>query len=420
MTRRLRGELILRGDKSLSHRALMFAALALGRSQIRNLSRGADVASTARVLRSLGNSITTNDELTVAEGVGLAAFRACSPNLDCGNSGTTLRLMLGILAGSQTGCSLSGDHSLNRRPVRRVIAPLTLMGADIGTADESDRPPVTVRGSRLHGIEYLSPIASAQVKSAVLLAALNAEGDTVYTEPELSRDHTERWLKAAGATISRKGQSVILSPAAHLEPFEYSVPGDISTAAFFLVAAAVIPGSALVVKECLLNPTRTGSVEILRRMGAQILFTNERDYRNETIGDIVVESAQLTACDTAGIPSASFIDEVPALAVAAMFAVGMTRLRNIGELRVKESDRVQGIVDLAASFGCRVVVEDDDLIIDGGAPKPTAIFDPHGDHRLAMAYEITSLAAGAGIIGKFADTIAVSAPEFYPSLERLS
>lgn len=419
MKRPLQGEITLRGDKSLSHRALMFAALAQGKSRVRNLSLGADVAATAAVLGKLGVPITIRNGIATIDGHGLRAFRQPAAELYCANSGTTLRLMLGILAGSQLNCELTGDTSLSRRPVRRVMAPLLLMGADIQTRSDDDRPPARVAGRNLHGIDYTSPIASAQVKSAVLLAALAAEGSTTYTEPELSRDHTERWLQHAGAAIIRSDMRTALVPPVTLTAFEYDVPGDISTAAFFCVAASVIGSSRVVIKDVLVNPTRLGALELLRRMGARIQVSDSRLCANEPVGSLMIESSQLRGTDSDGIATASFIDEVPALAVAAIFASGTTRFRKVGELRVKESDRAQGIVDLARAFNCEATIEGEDLIVHGGAPRPSASADPRGDHRLAMAIEIATLALGGELGDRYQEMIAISAPEFYTTLRRL-
>jgi len=420
MTRPLQGEITLRGDKSLSHRALMFAALAQGKSRIRNLSLGADVAATAAVLGKLAVPITIRDGLAEVDGHGLSAFRQPAAELYCANSGTTLRLMLGILAGSPLNCELTGDSSLCHRPVRRVMAPLLLMGADIQTRSDDDRPPVRVAGRKLHGIDYTSPIASAQVKSAVLFAALAAEGTTTYTEPELSRDHAERWLEHAGAAIIRSDMRTALVPPVTLPAFDYDVPGDISTAAFFCVAASVINGSLVVIKDVLVNPTRLGALELLRRMGARIQVGDSRLCANEPVGTLTIESSQLRGIDSEGIAAASFIDEVPALAVAAMFASGTTRFRKVGELRVKESDRAQGIVDLARAFNCEAAIDGEDLIVHGGAPRPSTSADPRGDHRLAMAVEILNFALGGELSGKYQEMIAISAPEFYATLRSLS
>jgi len=411
--KKLHGRIRLGGDKSLSHRALMFAALAEGKSVVANLSRGADVASTRSVLAALGVGFDSRGYEFSIESRGLRNFTPPRETLYCGNSGTTLRLMLGILAGSNLKAGLSGDASLNRRPVIRVITPLSLMGADIRTATDKDTPPVLVEGRQLHGITYQSPVASAQVKSAVLLAGLTAEGVTEYSEPSLSRDHTERFLRSQGVDISSKQSSVTLKPPGKITPFSYAVPGDVSTAAFLVIAALLMPGSNIVVENLLLNETRTGAIELLRRMGASVRYDNTREYFGEEIGDLVVESSSLRGVDTQGVSTPSFIDEVPILAVAAMFAEGRTTIRDIGELRVKESDRAQGIVDILQCYGCEAAIEGSDLIIEGGYKGRSAFPSHHDDHRLAMSIEVIDLVISGEMGGDFSEAISISAPEFY-------
>lgn len=397
----------------------MFAALAHGVSQIRNLSRGADVASTRSLFTHLGVVSEGDSNSLTVFGKGLQALAVDGFDLDCGNSGTTLRLMMGILAGSSVHCRLSGDASLNRRPVKRVITPLSLMGADLSATEGADTPPVTVRGRSLHGISYVSPVSSAQVKSAVLLAAMTAEGDTEYAEPTLSRDHTERFLASQGAKIAREGVKVKLCPPVQLRPLDYAVPGDISSATFFIVAALLLPGSELVITNVLLNDTRTGALDILRAMGARIDTYNIHEYFGEPVGDIHVVSLPLKGIDAGRYEAARFIDEIPILAVAAMFAEGETVFRKVGELRVKESDRAQGIVDVLHCYGCRAELSGDDLRIEGGTSGRSSTPDALGDHRLAMSIEIAELATRGAVLGAFRELVSISAPEFYSILEKI-
>ncbi|MFH2055027.1 MAG: 3-phosphoshikimate 1-carboxyvinyltransferase, partial [bacterium] len=361
----LKGEITLPGDKSLSHRALMFAALAEGRSKIGNLSEGADVSSTISVLQQLGAEVAVKGNKLTLAGRGHRKLRTLTNSLYCGNSGTTLRLMMGVLAGSGVQCTLSGDDSLNRRPVMRVIEPLRLMGAQIEASGAGDHPPVTINGRPLHGTTYSSPVASAQVKSAVLLAALHADGETVYDEPTKSRDHTERFLVAQGVDFEIEGTRVRLSPGAILQPFDYTVPGDISTAAFYIVAALLAPRSEVTIKGVGLNPTRCGVLDILKLMGAQFNVENRHEICGEPVGDLIVRSSTLSAIDTTGMNVATFIDEVPILAVAALFAEGESRFAGLSELRVKESDRLQGIADIVIAFGGDARIDGDDLLITG-------------------------------------------------------
>lgn len=419
MTRHLRGEIKVGGDKSISHRAVMLAALAKGKSRISNLSRGEDVKTTLALYQQLGLGMTSDNGCAELTGAGFESLRTAAPVLYCGNSGTTLRLSLGILAGTKVDCRLAGDDSLNRRPVRRVIEPLRQMGGDLATAAADDRPPVQVRGCRLHGINISTSVASAQVKSAILFAGLNADGVTSVTEPEQSRDHTEIMLKHLGCNIDVEGRTSILSPAKRIDAFEYSVPGDISTALFFVIAALFIPQSELIVRDVLLNPTRTGALDILRAMGASIEEDNIRSQHGETVGDLIVKSSRLHGFDAANIVAARYIDEVPALAVAAMFAEGETAFHNIGELRVKETDRVSAIVEVAKSFGCDADVDGDTLCLTGGSPQATGRAEHLGDHRIAMMIEIINLILGDRVSGNFAATVAVSAPEFYEIISAL-
>lgn len=398
----------------------MFAALAQGTSTVRNLSGGADVVATLSVLQQLGIEAMSSGDTIVVSGKGLNGLSSPSSDLDCCNSGTTLRLMLGILAGSRISCRLCGDVSLNRRPVMRVTSPLRQMGADIRTEGDDDHPPVLVRGASLHGITYRSPVSSAQAKSAVLFAALNAHGDTTYHEPSLSRDHTERFLQYQGAHITAAGKDIRLSPPAELTTFDYQVPGDISTAMFFIVASTLLADSELTVENVLLNPTRTGAIDILTEMGAEIIVENQRSYCCEDVGDLMVRSTKLQGIDASRYDPVRFIDEVPILAVAAAFADGETTFANLGELRVKESDRLQGIVNMLSCYGCRAEVHGDSLRIRGGIGLRQRPPDHQGDHRLAMALAVLELATSGSIGHEHQDCIAISAPEFYHTLREIT
>jgi 3-phosphoshikimate 1-carboxyvinyltransferase len=417
---RLSGSIRLNGDKSVSHRALIFSALADGRSRIRNLSRGADVASTRKIYGQLGTEYTGIGDELIVTGRGLHNFRSDVDGLDCGNSGTTLRLSMGVLAGSKITCRLFGDDSLNRRPVMRVIRPLRSMGADIRTAGDVDNPPVEINGTSLSGADYRSPVASAQVKSAVLLAGLYARGDTVFSEPSRSRDHTERLLKIQGIDIGVSDSKILLSPGKEPIPFEYDVPGDISTAVNFIVAALVMSNSDVRLERSLLNETRTGALDILRDMAGSINTENESEINGEPVGDVVVKASSLHGVDTIPYAAARFIDEIPILAVAASFASGRTVFRDVGELRIKESDRLGGIVEILSCFGCNAAVVGDDLIVEGGVGARQKDPDIRGDHRLAMAVEILNMATGGGLSGEYAECIGISAPEFYESMRGLS
>jgi 3-phosphoshikimate 1-carboxyvinyltransferase len=324
---------------------------------------------------------------------------------------------MGILAGSKISCELSGDESLNRRPVRRVIEPLTMMGGKLSTKGGGDNPPVIVQGSSLHGLEYVSKVASAQVKSAVILAAINADGATSYSEPSNSRDHTERFLQYQGCPVSIGKECVTVRPPVTIRPFDYEVPGDISTASFFIVAASLLEGSELTIENVLLNETRTGALDILGKMGAHLVVQNKNEYNGEKVGDVTVRSTTLKGFDAAGVDIAKYIDEVPILAVAAMFAEGKSTFHNIGELRVKESDRAQGIVEMLRCYGCGAAIEGDTLTIEGGCKGELSEPTHRNDHRIAMAIEVVDLILQGAVSGNFAKIISISAPEFYSTME---
>lgn len=412
----LKGTISLGGDKSLSHRAVLLAAMASGRSVIGGVSSGADVASTCEVFRGLGVEITHSDDRTVVSSNGRTEFTPPDRDLNCGNSGTTMRLCTGIFAGSKITARLVGDESLSGRPMSRIVDPLRMMGASIDCKGEDSRAPLVIKGSPLRGISYQSPVASAQVKSALLLAGLSASGTTAITEPEKSRDHTERLLQALGCNLLVDGLTVSVEPCQTLPAFEYNVPADASTAVVFAVAASILEESEILLKNVLLNPTRTGGFEILSRMGAEISFESRHLQLGEEQGDIIVKSTELSGADSSGIATATFIDEIPILAVAAASANGETDFHNVGELRVKESDRLQGIIDLLRCYNITAIAEHDDLKVQGGEIRKIAPPDHKGDHRLAMAAEILNLKAEAKLIGGFEAIISISAPEFYPQL----
>jgi 3-phosphoshikimate 1-carboxyvinyltransferase len=419
MSKHWRGEIRVGGDKSISHRAVMLAALAKGKSQLTNLARGDDVKTTLALYQQLGMAAVDSNGRTECTSSGFEALRTTESALYCGNSGTTLRLSLGILAGTRIDCRLAGDDSLNRRPVRRVIEPLRQMGGDLATDAADDRPPVQVRGRRLHGINISTSVASAQVKSAILLAGLHADGVTSVTEPEQSRNHTEIMLKHLGCNIDVEGNTSILSPAKRIDGFEYTVPGDISTAIFFIVAALIRPNSELIVRDILLNTTRTGAIDILRMMGSSIEEDNVRSQHGEPVGDLIVKSSRLHGCDAANVVTARYIDEVPALAAAAMFAEGETVFQNIGELRVKESDRATAIVDVVKTCGGSANIAGDTLRIYGRATEAIGSPEHFGDHRIAMMIEVIDLIRTGTVSGSFGDIISVSAPEFYELMKSL-
>jgi 3-phosphoshikimate 1-carboxyvinyltransferase len=409
--RALRGDIVLPGDKSISHRALMFGAIADGTTAVRGLSSGADVASTAGCLRQLG--IDIEDGRIVGKGVG--GLRAASGALDCGNSGTTMRLLAGLLAAQPFVSELTGDESLSRRPMDRVVDPLRRMGA------RAEWPPLRVGGGGpLHGIEFEAPVASAQVKSSVLLAGLYAEGVTEVVEPVATRDHTERMLRAMGADVQVAGQRVRVSKVRRLEPLDLDVPRDLSAASFWLIAGGLIEGSRLRMEGVGLNPTRTGFLELLRRAGFAIEVSAEAESAGEPSGTIDVGRAgELRPLDVDAATAAAMIDELPVLAVAATQLPGTSTVRGARELRVKESDRITAMADALAAMGADITPQEDGWIIRGPRHLEGARVDAHGDHRIAMALAVAALMADGQthIVG--ADSVDISYPGFFDQLDAL-
>ncbi|MFM6756557.1 MAG: 3-phosphoshikimate 1-carboxyvinyltransferase, partial [Dolichospermum sp.] len=377
----LQGNIRVPGDKSISHRALMLGAIAEGETQIQGLLLGEDPRSTAACFRALGAEISElNAELVTVKGIGLGNFQEPIDVLDAGNSGTTMRLMLGLLA-SHPGrfFTVTGDSSLRSRPMSRVVKPLQQMGAQIWGRKGNTLAPLAIQGQALQPIHYHSPIASAQVKSCILLAGLNTDGKTTVTEPALSRDHSERMLRAYGAQLSidPDSNSVTITGGAKLYGQRVIVPGDISSAAFWLVAGAIVPGSNLVVENVGVNPTRTGILEALELMGADIQLENQREVAGEPVADIRVRSSGLNSCTIAGDIIPRLIDEIPILAVAAVFAQGTTIIRNAEELRVKESDRITVMAQQLNKMGAKITELPDGMEITGGTPLIGTEVDSH-------------------------------------------
>jgi 3-phosphoshikimate 1-carboxyvinyltransferase len=410
---RFRGRFTLPGDKSISHRAALLGAMAEGGTRIRNYSSAADCASTLSCLRGLGVSVDRQADAVTIEGRGVDAWRAPTAVLDAENSGSTIRMLAGALAGRPFRSVMTGDESLRRRPVERVAAPLRAMGATVLTSN--GKPPITIEGGRLRGIAYDLPVASAQVKTAVLFAGLQAEGRTTVREPAPSRDHTERMLPAFGVHVFRDGLAASVEGGARLRGTEVTVPGDASSAAFLVVAALVLPDSEVRLDGVLLSPTRTAFLDVLRAMGGRVearLTATEP----EPVGSIVASSSSLTGTtvDPALVPS--LVDEVPALAVAAAFAPGRFTVSGASELRVKESDRIAALAEGLSALGARVRELPDGLVVDGGAPLRGARVRSHGDHRIAMALSVAALAAEGATEIEGAECVAVSFPRFYAVL----
>ena len=419
----LRGRIRVPGDKSISHRALMLGAIAQGETQIQGLLLGEDPRSTAACFRALGAEISElNTELVKVKGIGLGNFQEPIDVLDAGNSGTTMRLMLGLLA-SHPGrfFTVTGDSSLRSRPMSRVVKPLQQMGAQIWGRKGNALAPLAIQGQALQPIHYHSPIASAQVKSCILLAGLNTEGKTTVTEPALSRDHSERMLRAYGAELSidPDTNSVTITGGAKLYGQTVIVPGDISSAAFWLVAGAIVPGSDLVVENVSVNPTRTGILEALELMGADIQLENQREVAGEPVADIRVRSGGLKSCTIAGDIIPRLIDEIPILAVAAAFAEGTTIIRDAEELRVKESDRITVMAQQLNKMGAKITEIPDGMEITGGTPLVGAEVDSHTDHRIAMSLAIAALNATGTTTIYRAEAAAISYPNFTNTLREI-
>ncbi len=419
MSRSLRGRVHLPGDKSISHRAVLISSIAEGDCRIRNLAGGKDVKSTVEAARRLGVEITESapGELEV-HGIGMNNFVQTEYPLDCGNAGTALRLLLGLLAGSNVSATLDGDESLRRRPVSRVAIPLRRMGASIKLTDRGTCP-VSVTGKPLVGIRYTLPVASAQVKSAIMLAALSAEGKTEVFEPAPTRDHTERLLTSLGVSVSTSNSRVSISPVKAIPPFDIDIPGDISSAAFVVTAAILLPGSEIEIENVCLNPTRCGYLQILRRMGADISTDEVEIRRGEAVGKLLVKSSALHSYSFDDIPVSTFIDEVPVLALAATQAEGVTRLSNLNELRVKESDRLAGIQSILANAGANIQVEGEDIVIHGPSKLLPPQIDTQQDHRLAMTVETINLISEGRFSESYPDEISVSFPEYHTVMKSL-
>lgn len=420
------GEVTPPADKSISHRALLFSALAEGISTIGNLLRGEDVLQTKTILAQLGVAMTDNGETIEVTGRGIRGFRAPADFLYCGNSGTTMRLMMGLLAAQPFESRLTGDRSLGRRPMERVMTPLRQMGAQFAQEESANGRIIVVAGTpRLHGIHYDSPVASAQIKSAVLLAGLYADSSTTVTEPCLSRDHTERFLSSLGAQIERQGTRVTLTPGPVLSPFDLTVPGDPSSAAFLIVAALLIPNSQLIVKDICLNATRVGFIEVLKRMGASIEIVTQKFLSHsgsadgEITGSLRIKTSDLTATTIEASEVPGLIDEIPILALAMARAKGVSRIRGAEELRVKESDRLKRVSELLAILGVTHTEYQDGLDIEGSDTWQGGEMASDGDHRIAMTAAIAGLLARQGMRVRDVECVATSFPSFLETLQKL-
>ncbi|HWP59065.1 MAG TPA: 3-phosphoshikimate 1-carboxyvinyltransferase [Candidatus Acidoferrales bacterium] len=415
----LRGELQMPGDKSISHRAVIFASVAEGESRITNFPGGEDNQRTVQAFRDLGVLIAREDGALRVEGRGWEALRAAARTIDCGNSGTTMRLLAGVLAGRPFASVLDGDDSLRRRPMRRIIEPLGQMGAEIESARGDGLAPLKIRGGKLRGISYRMPIASAQVKSSILLAGMQASGTTLVTEPQRSRDHTEIMARAFGAELETRGLSVAVKGGARLAARAVAVPGDLSAAAFFLVAAALVPSSELVLKEVGCNPTRAGIIELLKRMGAKIELAPRGDPGAEPVADLRIRAAELRGIEIGADMVARTIDEYPILFVAAALASGVTTVSGAKELRYKESDRIAVMAEALRELGVRVEEREDGLRIEGARRLRGARLKTYGDHRVAMALAVAGLCASGGVELDDDRCADISFPGFFDLLSQI-
>ena len=415
---RVAGELSVPGDKSIAHRVLMLAALAQGESWIHGLPEGEDVLATVACLRSLGADLQRSGRTARIRGAGLRSFATPHGSLDCANSGTTMRLLLGVLAGSSISATLDGDASLRRRPMDRVIDPLKSMGARIES--QASRAPLSVTGTSLQGRRHALPIASAQVKSALLLAGLSASGPTTVVETAPTRDHTERLLRAMGTDVDATDAGVVIRPSHQpLRPIELAVPGDFSSAAFWMAAAALRPGWSVIIGDVGLNPTRTAFVALLRSMGAAVKIDGP-SADVEPRGMVTVAGQPLRAIVLGAADVAGAIDEIPALLVLATQAAGVTTIDGAGELRVKESDRIATMADGLRRMGAIVEERPDGVSVHGPAELHGATVESHGDHRVAMALAVAALVASGPTTIEDADSVAVSYPNFFAQLEDLT
>ena len=409
------GQIKVPGDKSISHRAVMLGSLANGVTEISGFLKGADCLSTIDCFRKMGIDIDINGENVTVHGNGLRGLKKPDEMLYTGNSGTTTRLLCGILAGQNFDTSITGDASIQKRPMGRVVQPLSMMGAKI----ENEYCPLYITGTKLHGIDYKMPVASAQVKTAIILAGLYADGETVIHEIEKSRDHTELMLSAMGADLTVDNLDITVKPTNDLTAFNVDVPGDISSAAFFLVLGAIMPNSQITVTNVGINPTRTGIIDVLKDMGADITLENVHTSAGETVADITVRSSSLKGTTVGGDIIPRLIDELPIIAVAAVFANGQTVIKDAQELKVKETNRIRAVVDEFNKCGIDITETDDGMIINGGKSIHGADFKTYGDHRMAMSLTVLAQLADGESTLDDSDCACVSDPTFFDDFYKL-
>lgn len=416
----IRGELTVPGDKSISHRAVMFGSLADGLTEITNFLQGADCLSTISCFRSLGIEIENTPDKILVHGKGLHGLNAPSRVLDAGNSGTTTRLISGILAAQPFATTLTGDASIQKRPMKRIMEPLSMMGADIQSLYGNDCAPLSIHGKALHGIHYHSRVASAQVKSAILLAGLYADEKTSVTEPTLSRNHTEIMLNHFGASVTTIDTTATILPDPALSGHRIVVPGDISSAAYFIAAGLIVPGAEILIKNVGINETRNGIIQVAKQMGGNITLLNENHESGEPVADILVSHSSLHGTTIGGSLIPTLIDELPVIAIMAACADGTTVIADAAELKVKESNRIDVMVDNLSAMGGNICGTDDGMIIQGGAPLHGTLIHSMDDHRIAMSFAVASLIADGVTTIEGGECVRISYPEFYGDLNRIS
>lgn len=413
------GEITIPGDKSISHRGVMFGAISRGITELTGFLDGADCRSTISCFRKMGIDICQNENHVVIHGKGLQGLTAPSDILDVGNSGTTTRLMSGILAGSNFTSVVNGDTSIQTRPMKRIITPLSMMGADIKSLKGNDCAPLQINGGNLHPIHYDSPVASAQVKSAVLLAGLYCDGITSVTEPVLSRNHTELMLSGFGAKVTSQGTTASVVGLPQLYGQSICIPGDISSAAYFIAAALITPNGELMIHNVNCNPTRDGILKVAEAMGGNITYENRRIVSGEEVCDLVVKSSTLHGTTVGGDIIPTLIDEIPMIAVMAAYANGTTVIKDAAELKVKESNRIDSVVDNLKSMGVDATATHDGMIINGGKPLQGTKIITKSDHRIAMAFAIAGLGADGSTTLDDPDCVVISYPDFYETLRHI-
>jgi len=414
-----KGTVIIPGDKSISHRSVMLGEISEGTTRVTNFLQGADCLSTIDCFRRLGIQIENHAEETLIHGRGLYGLTAPVSRLDVGNSGTTARLISGILAGQNFASELTGDSSIQSRPMKRIIDPLSLMGAQLKSLNGNGCVPLHIQGSQLHGIRYVSKVASAQVKSCILLAGLYTDSPTSVTEPCLSRNHSEIMLKHFGAELTSEDTTVTILPGSRLTAREIKVPGDISSAAYFIAAGLIIPGAEVLIQNVGINPTRDGILRVCRDMGADITLLNRSSESGEPAADLLVRHSTLCGITVGGDMIPTLIDELPVVAVLACFAEGTTVIKDAQELKVKESNRIQVMVENLSAMGAHITATDDGMIIEGGCPLHGTVIDSRLDHRIAMTFAVAALASDGETEILGADCVKISYPRFYEDLKDL-